>query len=159
MAAGVTSLNAEMRAKLRSRSLKVFFVRLAFVLILYAIVLAFSVVFDWGGNARQAMLRNVDDGVALGHRAATAVGGYFLKQGRYPSSLDDLQVKIEHTSMANVTLSSQSGEVVITLLNKRFDIDGRRMYFVPEMSNGTIKRIACRTEDEEFRKRIDARCD
>ncbi len=153
------SLNAEMQSQLRSRSLKVFFSRLAVVLILFAVVLALAVVFDWGGNARQAMLRNVDDGVALGHRAATAVGGYFLKQGRYPTSLDELQVKIEHTSMANVALSSQSGEVVITLLNKRFDIDGRRMYFVPEMGNGTIKRITCRTEDDEFRKRIEARCD
>lgn len=153
------SINAKMQSKLPSRSLRVFFLRLGIVLVVFAVILAIRVALDWDGNAKQAMLRNVDNGVALGNRAAEAIGRYFLNHGRYPSSLDDLPVKIEHTSMANIRLSPQGGEAVITLVNKRFGIDDRRMYFKPEIVNGKVERVVCRTDDDEFRKRIEKRCD
>lgn len=148
----------EMQSKLPSRSLPVFFLRLGVVLVVFAVILVTRIALDWDGTARQAMLRNVENGVALGNRTAEAIGSYFLKQGRYPSGVDDLPVKIENTSMATVALSQQAGEVVITLVNKRFGIDGRRMYFKPEIGNGKVERIVCQTDDDEFRKRIDGRC-
>jgi hypothetical protein len=58
-----------------------------------------------------------------------------------------------------VAQSPQGGEAVITLVNKRFAIDGRRMYFKPEIGNGKVERVVCRTDDEELRRRIEGRCD
>ncbi|MRR50218.1 MAG: hypothetical protein EG825_04775 [Rhodocyclaceae bacterium] len=147
-----------MQPKHSSRSLRIFFLRLGFVLIVFFAILAIRIALNWDENAQQAMLRNVDNGIALGNRAAEAIGGYYLKKGRYPSSLEDLPVKIEHTSMAKIALSAQGAEAIVTLVNTRFGIDGRRMYFKPEVGNGKVERVECRTDDDEFRKRIKGRC-
>jgi hypothetical protein len=144
---------------LQARSWKADLARLAVVLIFFAAILAIKLALDWDENARQSMLRNVDNGVALGSLAAQAIGDYVLRQGRNPPGLGDLPAKIESTPMAIVALSPQGGEAVITLTNKRFGIDGKRMYFRPEIANGKVQRVVCRTDDEAFRKRIEGRCD
>ena len=133
--------------------------RLVVVLVLFAVILGIKMALDWDENAKRAMLHNVDNGVALGERTAQAIGAYVIAQGRNPATLADLPTRIESTPMAVVTLVPQGVEAVITLTHKRFELDGRRLYFRPVIANGRVERIVCRTEDEAFRKRIEERCD
>jgi hypothetical protein len=105
------------------------------------------------------MLLDVDDGIALGYKASDAVATYHAANGRYPASLDDTPVKMAPTAGADIAIDPQTGEVTVTLRNKRFDaLDGKKMHFKALVISGQVISVQCRTDDETFRQLIGERC-
>ncbi len=109
----------------------------------------------------KAVLADIDAGVSLGNRGASAVGNYLIKEGKLPAALADLAEKIADIPAAKVSLSPEAGEVVVTLQNPSYPaIAGKRLFFRPVIISGMVISIACHTEaDEAFRKLTEDRCD
>lgn len=105
------------------------------------------------------MLLDVDDGIALGYKASDAVATYHAANGRYPTSLDETPAKIVPTAGSDVAVDPQTGEVTVTLKNKKFDaIDGKKMHFTALVISGQVISVQCRADDEAFRQLVGERC-
>jgi len=128
-------------------------------LLVVLVILGVFVAFKVGDYVTTAALRNVDDGIVLGQKASLAVADYYLAKGKYPQTLAELPEKIEATPMAELALTSQAGEVAITLRNKNISsIAGQRMFFRPNISGKKVAGVSCRAEDKEFRELVKDRC-
>lgn len=139
----------------RSPSKKAIWATLLVALIAVAVFVALRL----NESRTEAMLLDVDDGIALGYKASNAVAAYHAANGRYPASLDDTPVKIAQTAGSEIAVDPQTGEVTVTLKSKKFDaLDGKKMHFKALVISGHVISVQCRADDEAFRQLVGERC-